>query len=235
MSAIARGTPARGQERSVELARGGQAGVAAVAVGRVGADRLEQRQVAAQAVEHADRGVGVGHADVDVQRADRRRAGVAEQLVDALVAALLGELRVALDGRRVRAAGDDRPRPWRAPRGAARTARRRPRARVVQTPVMSSIWLRCSSFLISPRGSSPSCSSTSAPVLTRCPSAGSTRNSSSSRPIVNGSPSPKCCSSSCSCHAAAGVPAAARDQPSPAANCTIDESISHSTGATSSV
>ena len=87
--------------------RGRQAGVAAVAVGRVGAQRLEQRQVAAQAVEDADRGVGVGHADVDVQRADRRRAGVAEQLVDALVAALLGELRVALDGGRVRAAGDD--------------------------------------------------------------------------------------------------------------------------------
>ena len=36
-------------------------------------------------------------------------------------------------------------------------------------------------------------------------------------------------------HADCGVPAAAGDQPSPAANWTIDESISHSTGATSSV
>ena len=39
-----------------QLARGRQAGVAAVAKRRVGADRLEQRQVAAHAVEDADRG-----------------------------------------------------------------------------------------------------------------------------------------------------------------------------------
>ena len=45
---------------------------------------------------------GVGHPDVDVQPADRRRDRVAEQVADALVALLVGDLGVALGRRRVR-------------------------------------------------------------------------------------------------------------------------------------
>ena len=50
-------------------------------------------------VEGADRGLGVGHPDVDVQAADRRRHGIAERLPDALIARPVGDLRVPLDRR----------------------------------------------------------------------------------------------------------------------------------------
>jgi hypothetical protein len=78
-----------------------------VAVRRVGAQRLEQRQVAAQPVERTDRAGRVGHPDVDVQRADGGRPSVAEQPRDALVARLVGDFRVALAGGRVRARRDE--------------------------------------------------------------------------------------------------------------------------------
>ncbi len=67
----------------------------------VRAEGLQQRQVAAQAVEGANRGLCVGHADVDVQTAHRRRDRVAEQLADPLVALLVGDRRIAFAGRRV--------------------------------------------------------------------------------------------------------------------------------------
>ena len=51
------------------------------------------------AVEGADRGLGVGHPDVDVQAADRVGDRVAEQVADALVALLVGDLGVALGAR----------------------------------------------------------------------------------------------------------------------------------------
>ena len=53
-------------------AGGLEAGVDPVPVGRVGGERLQHGQVLAHAVEGADRGLRVGHADVDVQRAGRR-------------------------------------------------------------------------------------------------------------------------------------------------------------------
>ena len=86
-----------------DLARGGQAGIAPVAKGRVRGERLQQRKVATQPVERAYRRVRVGHADMDVQPADGRRDGVAEQLADSLVALLVGDLGGAFGCRGVRA------------------------------------------------------------------------------------------------------------------------------------
>ena len=69
---------------------------------RVGRQRLQQRQVAAQAVEHLNRCVGVRHPDVDMQPPDRRCDGISEQLADALIPLLVGDLRLTLDRRRMR-------------------------------------------------------------------------------------------------------------------------------------
>jgi hypothetical protein len=74
-----------------------------VAKGRVGGERLQQRQVAAQPVEGADRGFGVGHADVDVQGGNRGRHGISQQVVDALVAGPVGDRCITLAGRGMRA------------------------------------------------------------------------------------------------------------------------------------
>ena len=115
-SRIARGAPERGQPRIVTSRAEARPGVAAVAERRVGGQRLQQRQVAAQPVEGADRRLGIGHPHVDVQAADRRRHRVAEQVADALVALLVGDLGVALGGggmragaEQPRAGGDDGP------------------------------------------------------------------------------------------------------------------------------
>lgn len=59
-----------------------------------------------QPVEGADRGVRGRHADVHVQRRHRRGHGVAEQGADQLVALAVGDLGVALLGRRVGSGGD---------------------------------------------------------------------------------------------------------------------------------
>jgi hypothetical protein len=72
-----------------------------VAKGRVRGQGLQQREVAAQPVEGSDRRLGVRHPDMDVQAADRRGDGVAEQVADALVALLVGDLGVAFGGRRM--------------------------------------------------------------------------------------------------------------------------------------
>ncbi len=76
----------------------------------------------AQAVEGADRRLRVGHADVDVQAADRRRDGIAEQLADLLVALLVGDLALALLGRGMRA-GAEQPDAGREHAGAQRCER----------------------------------------------------------------------------------------------------------------
>ena len=81
-----------------------------MAEGRVGGQRLQQRQVAPQAVEHSDRRIGVRHPDVDVQSADRCGDRIAQQLADALVTLLVSDLRLALDGRGMRP-GPEQPRP----------------------------------------------------------------------------------------------------------------------------
>ena len=62
---------------------------------RVGRQRLQQWEVTAQPVEGADRRLGIGHPDVDVQAAHRGGDGVAEQIADALVALLVGDLGLA--------------------------------------------------------------------------------------------------------------------------------------------
>jgi hypothetical protein len=67
----------------------------------VGGQGLEQRQIAAQAVEDAHRRLGIGHADVHVQAAHRRDHRVAEQEADALVTVLVGDRRLALTGGRM--------------------------------------------------------------------------------------------------------------------------------------
>ena len=188
-SRIARGTPERGQPRIVTSRARGEAGVAAVAKRRVGAERLQQRQVAAQAVEGADRGLGVRHPDVDVRPADGRRDGVAEQVADALVALLVGDLGLALDGGGMRAGAEH------ARRRSRRTARRSPPSVPTASPVVrhtsviSSTWQACSSRSTAP-STGPSRSSTAADALVCSPVSGSTRNSSSSTPSVKGSPVP---------------------------------------------
>jgi hypothetical protein len=53
-----------------------------VAKPRIGGQRNEQRQVVAQAVEGPDCSLGIGHADVNVQAADRSDRGIAEQIAD---------------------------------------------------------------------------------------------------------------------------------------------------------
>jgi hypothetical protein len=64
--------------------------------GRVGGQRLQQRQVLAQAVADADRRGRVGHSDMDVQRARGRALDEALELVDdAVVARLVDVLDVA--------------------------------------------------------------------------------------------------------------------------------------------
>ena len=110
--------------------RGLEAGVDAVPVGRVGGERLQHRQVLAHAVEGADRGLGVGHADVDVQRAGRR----APQQPAHLAADRRGSARRRRAARRrTGSRGGCRRRPACRPRRgsppAAPPARARPRSR----------------------------------------------------------------------------------------------------------
>ena len=96
------GHPGAGPGADRHLAGRGQAGVPAVAKRRVRGQRLEQREVAAKPVEDPDGGLRVRHPDVDVQPADRRGGGVAEQVPDLLIPFLVGDLGVVLAGRGMR-------------------------------------------------------------------------------------------------------------------------------------
>ena len=175
-----------------DLARRGEAGVAAVAERRVRGERLQQRQVAAQAVEHADRGLGVGHAHVDVDRRDRRRERVAEQVADQLVALLVGDLRVAL----ARRSGACPTR--RSPMPVSSTARRRPASTSIASATsvadvgdqldLAGVDLALD---LAARRAPAAGRAASPPPFSSRPSAGSTSSSSSSTPSVNGSPAPK--------------------------------------------
>ena len=55
----------------------------------------------AQAVEGADRGLGVRHPDVHVQTGDGRHRGVAQEVADLLIAGLVGDLGAALERARM--------------------------------------------------------------------------------------------------------------------------------------
>ena len=99
----------RGKARKVERAGAGEAGVLAVPEGRVRGERLQQRQVGAQAVVDDDRGLGVRHPDVDVHGAGRRaRDQPAHLVADRLVALLLDVHDVAEGRVGVQAAADER-------------------------------------------------------------------------------------------------------------------------------
>ena len=137
----------------------------------------------------ADRGLGVRHADVDVQPADRRRDGVAEQVADPLVALLVGDLRLALE-RRGMCSGAEQARSC-VPRllAADRRARAAAEAALSHTSLISSTWQACSSRSTVPV-TGPRRSSTADEALVWRPVTGSTRNSSSSTPTVNGVPVP---------------------------------------------
>ena len=106
-------------------ARRREARVAAVPEGRVGGQGLQQRELLAQPVEHADGRRGIGHPDVHVQGARRRAADEALQLGDdAVIARLVDvldvpECAVGMD------AGADRRAPRGADAGPQRAERRR--------------------------------------------------------------------------------------------------------------
>ena len=98
------------REAAEQLRAGGrEAGVAAVPVRRVGCKRLQQRQVRAQAVADGDRGRGVRHADVDVQRGRRRALEQpAHRVVDVPIARVLDVQDVGEAGLRVQAGAGER-------------------------------------------------------------------------------------------------------------------------------
>ena len=90
-------------------APGVQAGVAAVDVGRVGADGQQQRQHGAQPVAHAHGAVGALHADVDVQRERVVAPGdVLQPLLDAVVVVGVDDVLLAVVAERVRAGRAER-------------------------------------------------------------------------------------------------------------------------------
>ena len=159
--------------------------VAVVAERRVGRERLQERQVAAQPVERADRGLGVRHADVDVHPGDGRGRGVAEQIADAPVARLRGDLRLAAPVARLQAAADGGG-AGRTIAGAQLPQRAHRPATVPTTGVAISTSHACSSDAVSPGRPSGRRSRTSSPVSAGRPSRGSTRSSSSSTPSENG-------------------------------------------------
>ena len=89
--------------------------------------------MASQTVEDPDRRPGVRHPDVDMQSSDRRCNRVPEQLADALIALLIGDLRLTLDRRRMRPRSQQ-PRPRRENR-PAQTAERTDRLASAATDV----------------------------------------------------------------------------------------------------
>ena len=116
------------------LARRREPGVAPVAEGGVGGQRLQERQVAPEAVEGADGGVGVRHAHVDVGAADGVGARVAQEVADALVALLVGDAGRALGRGGMRARAQEPGARRQRPPGAARAGRRSPRRRAGTRP-----------------------------------------------------------------------------------------------------
>ena len=100
---------------------------------RVRGQRLQQRQMASQTVEDPDRRLGVRHPDVDMQSSHRRCNRVPEQLADALIALLIGDLRLTLDRRRMRPRSQQ-PRP-RLQNRPAQTAERTDRLASAATDV----------------------------------------------------------------------------------------------------
>ena len=173
------------------LAGRGQAGVAAVAKRRVGGQGLQQREVPAQPVEGADRRLGVRHPDVDVQAADRRGDGVAEQVADALVALLVGDLGLAFGGRRMRARAEQ-PRA-RVDDGPPQAVEHVDRLAGAGADVGDELELTGVELALHRAAHVPIRSWTAVDALICVPVTGSTRNSSSSTPTVKGWPDPKAC------------------------------------------
>ena len=179
-----------------DLPRRRQTGVTAVTKGRVRRQCLQQRQVLAQHVERADRRRRVGHADMHMQSGDRRDDRIAEQVLNPLVALLVGDLRVAL-GR-----GGWVPEPS-SPAPISRTARRIEASEPIASPtvwctsVINSSWQACSSWATEPV-SSPSALDHGRGRVHWRPVTGSTGNNSSSTPSENGRPEPKQTSGSAS-------------------------------------
>ena len=164
-------------------------GVGAVPERRVGRQRGEGRQPQPHRVGDPDRGLGIGHADVDVEAGRRRREQAREILLDHVVARLGDQLRLAaVVGMDPGAEQADPGRPHRGRefaklgRGAASAS--------PQIPVFSSIWAAKISVLTDSRAAA------SRPSITRSAAARSRRSSStssnsSSTPMVSGGEAPK--------------------------------------------
>ena len=176
---------------NVCAAAGVQAGVAAVDVGRVGADGQQQRQDRAQPVAHADGAVGALDADVDVDGERVVAPGdVLQPLLDAAVVLGVDDVLLAVVAERVRAgraerdavlAGEREQPPARvAPGGRARRRRRR------RAPERISISDEISSPAIdsASTGSAAPASRSSSKRGTSSSVSGSTSANSSSMPTV---------------------------------------------------
>jgi hypothetical protein len=102
----ASGIPQRGKDLR---ARGMQAGVDLVDVGRVGRDRQQQRQHRAQAVADLDGAIGAADADVDVDGERVVAPGhVLQPLLDQVVVGRVDDVLLAVVRQRVRAGGPQR-------------------------------------------------------------------------------------------------------------------------------
>jgi len=95
--------------------------------------------VAAETVEGPDRRISVWHPDVDVQSPDRSSDRISEQVADALVALLVGDLGLTLHRRRMRPR-PKQPRPRRDDR-PAQTAERTYRLASASTDVRDELHL----------------------------------------------------------------------------------------------